>query len=822
MAQKKSNNISLSFPKQKISDSKKNDKWYEKCTDYAESLIYQSDSIKSTFENKQENYDLRSNIINPSNFKKYIDVDQIGIEKLPSQFKHIGIANNKINLLVGEYTKRKKDFKVYLSANDKEGVTRKEKGIKEELTKFVTDKLKQEILDPEKLQKEIQEFQKYIKYDYQDILEITANKILKKEYKEQFLGFLFEREIEDLLVSGEEIVYIDVLGGKPVIRRVDPRNLYTYGMGDSMNVEDAEIIVEYGYMGHGQIYDDYWDELSKADEKMLDSYVEGRGSGTGGSGLYRDMSIEERYGYDFDSCDDGVKVFNPRSKYNHRFGGSVNSKGEIRVMKVSWKGKRKVQHIKYYDEDGDIQRTYVSGNYKIDEDKGEELVATRWINEWYQTVKIGDDIYVKKKVIPFTGRSMVNISKCTPNYVGTYNSTNSNPVTSLMDIIKPLDYAYDIAYWKREIAIATYKGNASLLNISMIPSGWDPAEWLKYLTINKIGWLDPTAEIMKGPSQGKSAGMFNTLTGTNVNLGGDAAEIQMYNDYLFQIEQTMGKVSGISSAREGAIHNTEAVGNVEREVTQSSNITEKWYSIHDNFVKRALKKFLEACQYAYKENPINGAFILDDMGQVLIEQIDDFPSVEFDLHISNSTNDAQLFNDLKQLAHAAIQNGNAEFGDIISIYQSESVQEIARKLKISSDKLNERNQQAQQDQLKQQQAQQKAMLQDKKEQRAWEVQKHNDEMEIKREEVDIKREKGYLDVNQKENESRRKQDANFNGIADEIDKQLLENAKLQTKEDSNIKNRQIDETIRHNKESEKIDRLKISKTTINNKQSKNK
>ena len=47
-------------------------------------------------------------------------------------------------------------------------------------------------------------------------------------------------------------MYAGVLGGNPVLRRVNPMNLYTLG-GNSMYIEDADIIVEYGYKSNGQL-----------------------------------------------------------------------------------------------------------------------------------------------------------------------------------------------------------------------------------------------------------------------------------------------------------------------------------------------------------------------------------------------------------------------------------------------------------------------------------------------------------------------------------------------------------------------------------------
>jgi hypothetical protein len=379
-----------------------------------------------------------------------------------------------------------------------------------------------------------------------------------------------------------------------------------------------------------------------------------------------------------------------------------------------------------------------------------------------------------------------------------------------MDVMKPLAYSYDIAYYKRELAIATYKGSFTALNSSLVPSGWDPKEWMRYVTINKFGWLDPTNEILKGPSQGKSAGAFNTLTAQNIQVG-DPNEIGMYTNLMLDIENTLGKLAGVTGAREGQIQNREAVNNVEREVAQTSHITEKWFAIDNNFRKRVLTKFLECCKYAYKTNPKKGQYLLDDMGQQLITHFDEFCSTEYDLHLSNSSNDQQLFNDLKALSQAAIQNGQATIADLIAISQSDSVQEVARKLEESARNIREENQKTQQQQLAQQDEANKMMMQDKQAQREWEIKQHEDEIAIKREEIQADILIAQMkEVNNNYRTSTNLIDTDRNGIGDELDLRRTEVDENFKQEQINLKQQQLEETIRSNKAKEEIQKKSIS------------
>ena len=249
----------VNFPRQKLSDAEKNEDWYKSNLKFAESVLNSSSNLRQSFRNKRINYNLAENIIDITDFEKIINPDQIDLTSLPATFQHIGIENNKINLLIGEYIRRKHDFKAYLSSSDQDGISRKESALMDIVNDRLTTLIKSTTLDPRTLQKELEKvYEEAI--SYQDNAEIIANKILKKELKQQDADFIFSRTFEDLLRVGEQIMYCGVLGGEPVIRRVNPENFFTIG-GSSDRIEDSDILIEYGYQSIGKVIDDYYDEL---------------------------------------------------------------------------------------------------------------------------------------------------------------------------------------------------------------------------------------------------------------------------------------------------------------------------------------------------------------------------------------------------------------------------------------------------------------------------------------------------------------------------------------------------------------------------------
>ena len=801
------------YPNQKLPDSKKTKAWYKQNIDYAEKLIGHNEFYRNEFGNKTENYNLRSNIIDIRNFQRYINPGDLDIDKFPAKFQHVGIGNAKIDLLIGDYISRKHDFRAYISSSDTDGNTRKEEALKSALLQRVAEGLSNPNLSQEEIQKLASEIDEYARYDFQDIAEQTANSILRKESIQNNFDFTFTRTFEDLLVAGEELMYIDILGGKPVMRRQDPRKVFTGGGGNSLYLHDKDIIVIYDYHSVGQIMDDYWDELSEDEVKRLErrqQYASDHGldyalSNRGSAAILVGNS-NQITGPDLGSADDDtVRLMAPSDLQKYAFGGDYNEDGEVRVVTVFWRSRRKIGRLKFIDEFGDEQITYVNEHYVPNKEEG-ETVQWMWINEWLRGTKIGSDIYTKMQPITHSIKSLTNLSSGTPPIIGITMNTNGYKIQSMMDLLKPFDYAYDIGFWKRELEVATFKGTATAVNAALVPSGWDPAEWMHYTSVDKLMFLDPTQEILKGPAQGKSAGSFNTFITQEVSMGSNATGIQMLTDYLATIEATMGKIAGVSGAREGDVGLRSPVKNVQTEIEQFSKITERWFQVDSEFRRLCLRKYLECCKIAYKENPAHGMFFLDDVSQEYINMNSEFLESDFDIHISNSSKDQQLFTDLRSLAQAAIQNGQATIADLVTIYTTNSPAKISRKLKESMERLKAEQQQQQQSAQESNEKLKQMDLQNSDLQRQW-LADQNERDRMSAERIAMMR----AQVEDMVSQRKENVDLNRNGVPDEIDLLKAETDVENRKERLKLDKEKLDETIRHNKETEKIQKEKTKK-----------
>jgi hypothetical protein len=147
---------------------------------------------------------------------------------------------------------------------------------------------------------------------------------------------------------------------------------------------------------------------------------------------------------------------------------------------------------------------------------------------------------------------------------------------------------------------------------------------------------------------------------------------------------------------------------------------------------------------------------------------------------------------MKQLAHAGLQSGIINFSQLLDIYTSDSISSIRRKIQTAEEEKLQRDQEAQEQQGQLQQQQLEAMAEEKEKDR-----------EFKREEWD--REDGRKAA-ELETKILVAEIANDEDTSKE-DFTSLESLRLQAEKitkDYELRKKQLQETIRHNKASESL------------------
>lgn len=785
------------FPYQKKSTAKKGKQFAVDCIESSIDMSFADKSqIVQSKKDLHVNYNLRNDILDERDVEQAVNPWGIKGASFPAKMQNYPIANPKIDLLIGEETKRRFDWRVMVVNPD--AISKKEEDQRGLMNDLLMQSLEAEDYDEEELAAEIQKLEQWSKYEAQDIRERRATQYLNFLWKEQDLKMKFNRGFEDALVGGMEVYNVDIVGGEPVVRKVDPLTLTIIRTGSSYKVEDADIIIEDSYQPIRWVIDNYYDHLKESEiDKIEKGYISGGNNNadminypdvhtppTNPIGTVGDLSGD--YGKDWN-----FQVFDT-DDYSSRNVAAYNNSGEVRVVKVVWTSMRRVGEKSWYDEDGDLQKELVDENYKAKEELGEKI-EWFWVNEWWEGTRIAEDIYVKWGPRPVQFRSMGNKSVGGSGYVGTLYNTNTSQSKSLMDRMKPYQYLYNVFMYRTELAFAKSKGKISVMDTSRVPEGWDMDKWMYYAEI--LGWAveDPFKEGNKGAAQGKLAGGMNQNSKVlDLEMG---SYIQQHVMMLDFIKRELGEIAGVNQQRQGQVENRETVGGIERAVTQSSHITEKWFMVHDNTKMRVLTALLETAKYAWRnKNHEKLQYISDEMSSTITE-IDGqmFNEADYGIMISNSTNDAELVNAMKQLAQAGLQNDKINFSGLMDIYLSESMSSMRRKIEKYEEDTEKAQAEQQQQAVEAQREASQAQMADKQAER---------DQRFKEKVLDSETKITVAQIGQQDGEG------GDNGEQTLLNIERLKLDRDKVAKDYEIKNKDLKETVRHNKATEITDRKK--------------
>lgn len=716
------------FPSQRKKFNAKTTAWRKKCVDWADNRAYTtSELVRKTVRSKKINYDLLRGILHMSDLELIINPDNIHAGYIPERIQHYPIMNSKLNVLKGEESARGFNYRVIVT--NPTAISEIEKTKNQEIFARLQQMIADKSMSDEEFDRNLQEMSEYFTYNWQDNRELRANYLINHFSKEQNFPLIFNDGFWDAMAVGEEIYQCDIVGGQPVLERLNNIITRIYRSGNSPRVEDADIIALEDYWSLGKIIDRYYEELSQKDIKHLEELA------FGNSGVIDEMdNIDPRAGLirsvTLDLADVNDLFLDTHSLSASRL--PYDDNGNIRVFRVFWKSLRCIKKVKSYNlQTGEEEFNFYDDSYVINEAMGEEEELL-WINQAWEGTKIGDNIYVNMRPRPVQYNTMGNISRCHFGIVGTIYSLNGESPYSLVDMMKPYNYLYDVIHDRLEKTIANNWGTIIDLDLAQVPDGWDIDKWMYFAKVNRINVKNSFKEGNKGNALGKLAGNFaNNSRG--VLTTNDGNYIQQLVNLLEFVKQEMGEVSGINRQREGQVQNRETVGGIERATLQSSHITEWLFVKHADTKKRVIECFLETAKIAMKGTNMKFSYILPDSSRILVEiDGDEFAENDYGLVVDDSDNTEAFKQKIDSLAQAALQNQTLNFSTIMRLWSSCSLSEKIRMIERNEQELMQRAQQAQE--AEQQQQMQLAQMQ--QEQAAAELQA-KDEMNMRDNETKI-------------------------------------------------------------------------------------
>jgi hypothetical protein len=710
------------FPDQFKTDKEKQDEsWIKNTMDYFANKAY-AEYVKNrdTF---VKNYDLIKGILRMEDFyqepqvKSFTDMLTADLQ-LPAYVKMYSIMTTPVNELVGEITKRPDTFRVKAFDDDS----------KSEELQFKTDILQQYVInearkkimeqaaiggqemEPEQLEQITMEQVKDVLDSYTSVAEKWANHVLTCQKAEFNIKEKSEDAFRDMLISGREFYHIyednSKLGFN--IEVANPKNTWflttpdrkwisdptgraqgAYAAGTVQVMELSEIIEsipdltkeeidhlrsslqDYGLINVRESNLGNPDAIPGIDSVMYDTYDP--------LVLQTRMIIESEMKENNDGLKDFLGLTSNVSSFGYKYV----------VVRCYWISKKKIGKVVYTDELGNEQSVLVDENYKSGTIPTQQSLEWGWINEWYQGTKIGPDIYHIK---PFKLLSYCPI-------IGTTFEVKNTEAKSLVDLMKPFQVLYNVCMNQLYKLLEKEVGKVYLTSIRHVPVPKDGDAqdaldiWEMEARNRGVVFIDDSPENLKSPS---SFNQFRDIDLTRTQ------EIQSRYQLAQQLKSECWELVGMTRQRMGSIAASESATGVNAAVQQSYSQTEPLFVAHEYVMGQLYQAIIDAALYTESKKPQSTLSYITSEGESAFVQVNgsDLKFRDLKVFLTNRPEDKQMFDELRGLSQAVIQNGGSLY-DVIELYSTKSMRAMKKVFK----ELRDRQIQVQDQQMQQQQQQ---------------------------------------------------------------------------------------------------------------------
>lgn len=723
------------FPDQFKTDKEKQDEsWIKNTMDYFANKAY-SEYIKNrdTF---VKNYDLVKGILRPEDFYQEPEVrsftDMLTADlSLPAYVKHYSIITTPINELVGEISKRPDAFRVKAFDDDSKAEELEYKT--DILNQFIMTKAKQKIMenaaiqgeeiDEEQLQQmTMQEVQDELD-SYTSIAEKWANHVLTCQKADFTLKEKSEDAFRDMLISAREFYHIYEDNSKVGynVEVANPKNTWFLTTPDRKYISDPTGRAQGAYaagivqvMELSEIIESIPD-ITKEEIDHLRSSLQDYGLiNVRESNLGNPDAIPGTDSVQYDTYDPAVlqtrMIIESEMKENNDglkdFLGLTNNVSSFGykyvVVRAYWISKKKIGKLIYLDEMGNEQSMLVDENYKKGTIPTEQSLEWGWINQWYQGIKIGPDIYHIK---PY---KLLNYCPI----IGVVHEVKNTEAKSLVDLMKPFQVLYNVCMNQLYKLLEKEVGKVYLTSIRHIPIPKDGDAqdaldvWEMEARNRGVMFIDDSPENLKSPS---SFNQFRDIDLTRTQ------EIQSRYNLAMQLKNECWELIGMSKQRLGSISASETATGTNTAIQQSYSQTEPLFVAHEYVLGQLYQAIIDASLYVESQKPQSTISYITSEGESAFVQVNgtDLRFRDLKVFLTNRPEDRQMFNEIRGLSQAVLQNGGS-LHDIIELYSTNSIRDMKKVFKTLKDRqeqIQDQQMQQQQQQIEQQQQIAQAQMQ---------------------------------------------------------------------------------------------------------------
>ena len=629
----------------------------------------------------------------------------------PTSIEFTPLIKKHVDALIGEYLGTPIIPKVYCKDTKTLNNIDRDKQLKinSELKQYLSSHLKNSILsflegknitDP-MIETQLKRIVEDININFVSEYEIAAQNVIEyiMQSRDTDMTNVLRHLLLDLLITGYTFYRVlpTVEKNNVRIEALSPLNVFPDRNLDSPYIKNSNRIVVRKWMNKTQILNLYGKDLSKDDIEL----------------------IKDRWETVYDEA-----TYYVRTLPNH---GVPSTDGIKAGREIVVPGYPSVSNGKFHD---------LIPVYEVEWiDTDDNFVMQR-----YQTIRIGESVYILKGIDNEVIRSNSNPSYCGLSVNGVYFVNRGSEPYSLVLACSHLQDKFDILNFYRDNLIANSGAVGDFIDVSMLPNflGHDTAEKLqKYIAYKKSG-IAPIDTSQEGRLAAGQAPINTIFNGYDDTVKVQA--IQAIQLAIDQVEQVTSSITGVFRERLNGIEARDAVTNIKIGQNNSFIITKQYYHQMDLIVNEMLLDCLNVAKIVFKKG-LTGTLILGEKYQKVFTALPQYFTVtDHDIRLTTSSDVIKDLEYIKQILPDFIKNGAIAPDIIFEALTCKSVTDIKLIVKKAIQKQRDENNQIQQlsQQVEQLQSELKKASQELKASEEKIATLNSDKLQLQQQEINMK------------------------------------------------------------------------------------
>lgn len=665
--------MSTVYPKQKLSTKDKEARpkgektWGEVNVDYFIDQI----NVNADHEEMIRLYRVMSSELDKDAYNYVLNPFNTSIEKytkFSARLRNFDIISPIIELFVGEFGKRSKNYQVVSTNPDAQSKYEKELG------KVMKDYYAQKAINglnnagvhtgqPSVEQPEPKEVVEEFDRTYTDNHVITGNEVLdyikyNEDVDEKYILMYY-----DWLLVGRTISYKDVNHNDVNLEHVDPLQCYFPKNNKSPFIEDCDWFVRRQNVTPNYILDKFHDRLDDNDVENLDK-------------LNRNKEYQaEDTGFTWLPT---AHINNEKDKRTYSLN---NTDFGTTLYHVVWRTFQQVGILYRENEIGEIDEIEIDDTYTLNKAMGDIKIDWEWITQLYEGWKIKDstigDKYLDVRPLPYDRADLNNASEQKLPYNGRYMANKDGEILSLAKTGYNYQILYNIVHYQTERMINRNMDKITIMPIGLMPKGkggWDEEKSMYHSKATGFMFIDessPTASL--------------ALQGVKVLDMSLNNFINQSRELLMGIKGDWWEAIGVNRQRFGDVKASDGKGNTEQAIFRSAIISEELNRKFEKFEEKDYDGLLDLSKIAFLDGK-KAKYINSEEREAFLEMnADDIihhTNSSFKTFVRNSAKEEEKLQELKGYMFSYAQNAGSStvFMEALDLTNFTKGKEVIKKL----------------------------------------------------------------------------------------------------------------------------------------------